>query len=174
MLLTCCSHGQVTNTITAHTSGKCYEHLRETTHKACEPKQDTKMLLQDWSKVRSKTTGTHNTRAFNHRQEFSHSRKESWYLIFRGATYTHRSNCHQQMEQMIITSADHRVTEADIQNGHLSKCLCSLYPRRANSYFRGTMAFEIQLWKVLAISSIMVTIFSRKAISQITCIWESR
>lgn len=69
------------------------------------------MLLQDWNEIRSKTTDTYNTRVFNHGQTFTYSKKESQYLSFSGATYTHRSNCYQQMEQTIITSADHRVSD---------------------------------------------------------------
>lgn len=54
----------------------------------------------------------HITWVFSHRQKFTYSKKENQYLSFRDATYTHRSNRHQQMEQMMITSADHRRSDS--------------------------------------------------------------
>lgn len=108
----------------------------------CELQLGTKMLLQDWGEVRSK-------QQMHRVQECSTTYRNT--DTQRSKVSVSVSDCHPQMEQVIISSAEHRVT-AHVHNSHLSKRLGSPHHRRVNNYFSCTMVFEIQLWKALPVN----------------------
>lgn len=108
----------------------------------CELQLGTKMLLQDWGEVRSK-------QQMHRVQECSTTYRNT--DTQRSKVSVSVSDCHPQMEQVIISSAEHRVT-AHVHNSHLSKGLGSPHHRRVNNYFSCTMVFEIQLWKALPVN----------------------